>query len=60
MGDDDVKSIIVSVLIIGFVAGFWLGGFTIASQYREQAIERGYAEHDSQTGEWEWKDDSQD
>lgn len=43
-------------IIIGFILIGPIGGCIVGDNYRKQAIERGYAEHDSKTGEWRWKE----
>lgn len=39
----------------------WIGGFGIgmsvgASKVQTEAIDHGYAEYNSQTGDWQWKE----
>lgn len=33
---------------------------TAEYEYQQQALDRGYAEHDSKTGEWRWKEFKRD
>ena len=60
--DEDWKELIAEliVLIIMVVMVFLVGGAIGArdtrEDYQKQAIEKGFAEYDSVTGEWKWKE----
>ena len=48
-------------LFVGFILGALCTGLIIgwvntpnAGEYREQAIQHGFAQHNPKTGEWEW------
>ncbi len=44
---------------VGFVFGMVLGGgimFGQVTSFMDSAVERGYAEYNSQTGKWQWKE----
>jgi hypothetical protein len=58
---DDVMAVVfavVSIIIISISVflGFSAGADCAIKDYRKQAIDRGFAEYDSVTGDWKWKD----
>lgn len=58
MDKDDGCFVLGLCAMAAFLA--FTAGFGIGADYRQtQAIERGYAIHDPQTGEWRWKTDSE-
>lgn len=58
LGFNDWKELIaVAVLVIlCFFVGVVAGANSEEDQYQKQAIEKGFAEYDSVTGEWKWKE----
>lgn len=57
MGDDNGIGILAPIIfIIGVVIGSVCGIMYERSYWHEQAVERGYAEHNRQTGDWQWID----
>jgi hypothetical protein len=51
----DREVVIVAVMVFLAAVAGCAGGVKMAvGVYRQQAIERGYAEHDAKTGEWKW------
>jgi hypothetical protein len=52
MHDDDVWGLIVVVFsVLMFIFGWLVGDRRVGNQ----ALEHGYAEYESTTGEWQWK-----
>lgn len=50
-------AVVAAIVCIGlFACGCSIGGCVITEHYQKQAIERGYAEHNAVTGEWQWKE----
>ena len=45
----------VFVLFCGFIIGIIVGAYVESRFWEAQAIRYGYAQYDSQTGNWEWK-----
>lgn len=65
MDDKEVGNVIMG-LTMGIILGIlsWAVYVAAAPDYRQQAIEHGYAEYHPQTGEWQWienerKDDNE-
>lgn len=53
MDEDDVWWVILTVLsVMMFLFGWFVGDKRVGNQ----ALERGYAQYESTTGEWQWKD----
>jgi len=48
-------TVIVALLMVGITTYFISSGVT-EDKYRQAAIERGFAEYNQQTGEWQWKE----
>jgi len=46
------------VLVICCVVGFAFMSFILyeSSESREQAVKKGFAQHNATTGDWEWKE----
>ena len=42
----------------GLIFGFLLGGMIFTYIYKDEAIQKGNAEHDAKTGAWRWIDHS--
>jgi len=42
-------------VIVGLVAGVVLCGVVVSCSFRTQAIEKGFAEYNQTTGDWQWK-----
>jgi hypothetical protein len=40
----------------GLLAGFGLANWFNHSMWRIDSVRRGFAEYDSQTGKWQWKE----
>lgn len=57
MMNDDLKGLLLELVFIAllFTGALLLGIGLGAGHVRDQAVERGYAQYDSQTGEWGWK-----
>jgi len=53
MTEDTGLGGVIFVLVM-LITGFALGYMQGKSAYQAQAIEHGYAEYDSQTGDWQW------
>lgn len=53
MRDDNF---IVFITCISVVLGMLLGFLTTNSHYQTEAIEKGFAEYNQVTGEWQWKE----
>lgn len=58
MGDDGIGIVLICCLALGFVVGAAVGGCASGRDMQEQAVERGYAQHDAKTGEWHWNDEA--
>jgi len=43
-------------LIIGIVLGGIICFFTLKVQLQREAVEKGFAEYNSKTAEWQWKE----
>lgn len=60
--DSDLIKVAIGVLfiiaILLFMA-FILGHGCATTRYQQEIIERGYALHDPQTGEWRWKEEGE-
>jgi len=59
MGEGNNTALCVAFAIIAI--GFFfvaLDNSFIIKKLKEEAIERGYAQHNSKTGDWEWKDNA--
>ena len=55
MGDDHGRGIWVPMLIlVCFFVGYLFGAAHIKYTFQRDAVEYGYAEYDSQTGDWQW------
>lgn len=46
------------LLVLFAIVFFWIGYFGGRSDMRGQAVEHGFAEYDRQTGDWQWKGES--
>ena len=49
----------ILAIVLGLIAASWVGvriGGVDAQRLRQEAISRGYAQHNPTTGEWEWVD----
>lgn len=53
MNKSEVKSVIAGVLwvLLFFGAGYYAGSRMV----KKEAVERGYAEYERTTGDWQWK-----
>ena len=56
---DDEQANLIAGLIIGLIIGFIITLFIVFDPYRvrweTEAIEKGFAEHNQTTGDWQWK-----
>jgi hypothetical protein len=46
----------VAGCVVGLIIGIAIGQSISESEWRSETIERGYAEYDVATGQWDWKD----
>ena len=46
----------ILILLCGLVSGLWFVIGIGISMAKKDAIDRGFAEYDSKTGEWKWKE----
>ncbi len=51
-----VLATIISFCHAGFIGGNMRGRATERHKYQTEAKEHGFANHNSETGEWQWKD----
>jgi hypothetical protein len=49
----------VIVLFIILISGYFWGAFFYNIKWKRELIKKGYAEYNSQTGKWQWKDDKE-
>lgn len=47
--------VVLGAAVAMFAAGGLVGEHKAETRYQQQAIERGFAEFDATTGEWQWK-----
>jgi len=52
---DVVKIWVACIVMVVVFIGAWVGAATSEAYYKKQAIERGYAQYNTETGDWEWK-----
>jgi len=52
----DYGWVIIFLIIAILAAGFTLGVKSEREIWCKETVERGFAEHDSKTGEWQWKE----
>jgi hypothetical protein len=43
--------------IAGIILGFLLGGVLSQYGWEKQAVEKGFAEYNTKTAKWQWKED---
>ena len=57
MGDDNGRGIWMPALCFGvLLLGSWMGSTIEKLSWQKEAVEYGYAEYDSKTGDWQWKE----
>lgn len=59
MSSDNFKFSFTCALLFAIailVSGFSIGAGMAADQYKKEAIERGFAEYNAQTGVWQWNE----
>ena len=57
--DDEAIGIVAGILIamvIIFFAGLFIGSMHEEDYYQNSAVKAGYAEYNSITGDWQWKE----
>lgn len=55
MGDDSGVGVLAAFcLLVGIVGGCTAGMNLDERHYQRQAVERGYAQHDPKSGQWQW------
>lgn len=57
MSEDALKGLFLVIVIVVFsaMAGVFVGNVMTVNYYREEALNRGFAEYNSATGDWQWK-----
>lgn len=62
--DTDISNfyrfITIAFCVCFFLLGCKIGSRLTESNFRQQALEQGYAKLNSITGKWEWKDELED
>lgn len=54
MNADEAIGLLVGLLVGAIIAFVLIGVIRDKTDYRKQAIERGYAEYNKTTGKWQW------
>lgn len=57
MRDEHVAPFTIVIFVLGLLCGIAIGGSVGKQIMKDQAIERGYAQYRTDTGEWTWKCD---
>ena len=58
MTDQDISGFFMMIIgIVALVFGLYLGFGAGKESIKEEAVQQGVAEHNSKTGEWQWKND---
>ena len=59
MKDENLMWFALTMIGIGMVFGMVIGNILAnnnINEYKKEAIERGFAEHNRQDGKWQWKE----
>ncbi len=51
-----ITMVILLLVGMGFLLGFGIGNALNERRMEKEAIEKGYAEYNQQTGDWQWKE----
>ena len=56
-GFSTVCSAFFTGALIGFLFGFYIAASFSDTMWKDIAVDRGYAQYNQTTGDWEWKDE---
>ena len=54
--DSNMKTLLVGLMFITFLLGMSLGILLVTSFHEAELIERGFAEYNQISGDWQWKE----